>query len=175
MVLKLLWSQKRFRIIISHFFAIFCMTKLKPFSGKAKQSLFKPKFCTRDHFSSLEVKNECSESLKIAFSTFCKFLNDRVETISWESRKKRWKIMEGKVFNEEYFWKWFSYYLQVKTNVLSVQKCHFSLFCKCLNDKVKTVFWKSEAMPWKLIMWTVVRSILEYSFQLFSIFLDNLH
>ena len=43
-------KSKAFQNYNFPFFAIFCMTKLKPFSGKAKQSLFKPKFCTRDHF-----------------------------------------------------------------------------------------------------------------------------
>ena len=39
--------------------------------------------------------------------------------------------------------------LSSKTNVLSVWKGHFSVFCKFLSDKVETVFWESETEPWR--------------------------
>ena len=32
-----------------------------------------------------------------------------------------------------------------KTNVVSVWKEHFSVFCKFLSDEVETIFWESEA------------------------------
>ena len=37
-----------------------------------------------------------------------------------------------------------------KTNVLSVWKEHFSVFCKFLSDEVKTTFWENEAKGSKL-------------------------
>ena len=35
--------------------------------------------------------------------------------------------------------------LSSKTNLLSVWKRHFSVFCKFLSDEVETIFWESEA------------------------------
>ena len=32
-----------------------------------------------------------------------------------------------------------------KTNILSVSKQHFSVFCKLLSDEVEAIFWESEA------------------------------
>ena len=40
--------------------------------------------------------------------------------------------------------------LSSKTNVLSVWKGHFSVFCKFLSDEVETIFWESEAKHSKL-------------------------
>ena len=39
--------------------------------------------------------------------------------------------------------------LSSKTNVLSVWKGHFSVFCKFLSDEVETVFWESETESWR--------------------------
>ena len=41
--------------------------------------------------------------------------------------------------------------LSSKTNVLSVWKEHFSVFCKFLSDEVETIFWESEAEYWNLL------------------------
>ena len=40
--------------------------------------------------------------------------------------------------------------LSSETNVLSVWKGHFSVFCKFLSDEVETIFWESEAKRSKL-------------------------
>ena len=40
--------------------------------------------------------------------------------------------------------------LSWKTNVESVSKEHFSVFCKFLSDEVETIFWESEAKRSKL-------------------------
>ena len=40
--------------------------------------------------------------------------------------------------------------LSSKTNVVSVWKEHFSVFCKFLSDEVETIFWESEAKHSKL-------------------------
>ena len=40
--------------------------------------------------------------------------------------------------------------LSSKTNVLSVWKKHFLVFCKFLSDEVETIFRESEAKLWKL-------------------------
>ena len=40
--------------------------------------------------------------------------------------------------------------LSSKTNVLSIWKGQFSLFCKFLSDEVETIIWESEAKRSKL-------------------------
>ena len=40
--------------------------------------------------------------------------------------------------------------LSSKTNVLSISKAYFSVFCKLLSDEVETVFWEIEAKRSKL-------------------------
>ena len=40
--------------------------------------------------------------------------------------------------------------LSSKTNILSVSKGHFSVFCKFFSDEVETTFWESEAKRSKL-------------------------
>ena len=57
------------------------------------QKLFKSKFSHRKIFknwfwSYLQLKNECSETWKWHFPLFCKYLNDEVETVFWESEEK---------------------------------------------------------------------------------------
>ena len=41
--------------------------------------------------------------------------------------------------------------LSSKTNLLSVWKKHFSVFCKFLSNEVETIFWESEAEYWNLL------------------------
>ena len=40
--------------------------------------------------------------------------------------------------------------LSSKTNVMSIWKRHFSVFCKFLGDEVGAIFWESKAKPTKL-------------------------
>ena len=66
-------------------------------------------------WSYLEVKNKCSESLKMTFFTFCKFLSDNVKTVFWKSEAKHSKLFESKVGHRKFFRKWFCSYLVVKS------------------------------------------------------------
>ena len=45
--------------------------------------------------------------------------------------------------------------LSWKTNVLSVWKEHFSIFCKFLSDEVETIFWEGKAKRSKLFKWNL--------------------
>ena len=93
MVLKLAWAQKRmfwaFEKNILQIFATFLSDKVETIfpESKAKRSkLFKEKFGHRKLLRKwfwyyVELKNECSEPLKKAFSSFFKFLGKEVETV----------------------------------------------------------------------------------------------
>ena len=134
------------------FFVNFWVTKLKPFSGKVKQSVqnyLNQNLVIGSFFkwfwSYLELKNECSKRLKRAFFSFLQFLRDEAETIFWESEAKQSKLFKSKFGHRKLLRKWFWSYLEL-TNVLSVWKEHFSVFCKFLSDEVETVFRESEAI-----------------------------
>ena len=85
---------------IFQYFKNVWVTKLKPFSGKVRES----------------VQNYLNQNLGVG-----SFLENGFEAI-----------------------------LSSKTNVLSVWKKHFSIFCKFLSYEVETIFRESEAMRSKL-------------------------
>ena len=81
--------------------------------------LFKSKFIHRKVFGKwfpryLQLKNECSECLKKAFSSFLQFLSDEVETAFWESETEPLRPIKFKVGHKKLFRKWFSSDLEVK-------------------------------------------------------------
>ena len=100
MVLKLPWAQKRmfwaFEKCISQFFPNFWVTKLKPFSGKVRQSiqnylnqnLVIGSFLENCFEGTFISKRNVLSVWKKDFEFFCKFLRDEVETIFWESEAK---------------------------------------------------------------------------------------
>ena len=101
------------------------------------QKLCKGKFSHRNFvrkwFSSFfELKNKYCGRLKIAyfFLGFCKFLIDKVETISWESKAKCSKLFKSKFSHRKLVRKWFLSYIELKKNVPGVWKMRFSVFCK---------------------------------------------
>ena len=80
-------------------FSVFCKVlsgKLKPFSGKARQSvqsylnqnLVIRTFLENDFGASLSSKTNVVSVWKEHFSAFCMFLSDEVETVFWESEAK---------------------------------------------------------------------------------------
>ena len=164
MVSKLPWAQKRmswaFEKNIFQFFANFWVTKLKPFSGKVRQSiqnywnqnLIIGSFLENGFEATLSSKTNVVSVWKEHFSVFCKFLSDEVETIFWESEAKRSELFKSKFGHRKLLRKWFWSYLEPKKkkNILSVWKEHFSVFCTFLSDEVETVFWESEAKRLKL-------------------------
>ena len=76
--------------------ANFWVTKLKPFSGKVRQSLQDQlnsklvigSFLENGFEATLRKKTKCSEHLERKIYSFLQFLSDEVETIFWESKVK---------------------------------------------------------------------------------------
>ena len=80
---------------------------------------FKSKFGHRNllrkwFWSYLEPKNECCERLNRTVLSLCKFLSDEVETVSWESETKYWKLFKSESGHSNLLRKWFWSYLQLK-------------------------------------------------------------
>ena len=99
MVLKLPWAQKRmlwaFEKWIFQFFANFWVTKLKPFSGKVRQSiqnywnqnLIIGSFLENGFEATLSSKTNVVSVWKVHFSVFCKFLSDELNLFSGKARQ----------------------------------------------------------------------------------------
>ena len=187
MVSKLPWAQKRifwvFEKSIFQFFADFWLTKLKPFSGKERQSvkiysnqnLAMRTFLEKGFEATLSSKMNVLSLWNKHFSVFWKFLSGEVSKLPWAQKRVFWafektifqsfanfwvtklKPFSGKVtrsvqnwlnqnfFKGSFLENGFEATLTSKTNVLSVWKYHFSVFCKFLSDEVETIFWESQA------------------------------
>ena len=99
MVLKLPWAQKRmlwaFEASIFQFSANFWVTKLKPFSGKERQSvqnywnqnLVIGSFLENGFDATLSSKANVVSVWKVHFSVFCKFLSDELNLFSGKARQ----------------------------------------------------------------------------------------
>ena len=137
MVLKLPWMQKRmFRALFS-FLQVFWVIKLKAFSGKVRQNiksylnqnLIIRNFLEKFFEANLSSRTNVLSVWKRHFSFFIKFLSDEVELFFWENETKCSSLHKSKFGHMKLFRKWFWGYLELKTNVLSVWKEHFSVFC----------------------------------------------
>ena len=95
------------------------------------------KICQRKYFrnwfwSYLEVKNECSERLKmdiyVYIFSFCTFFSEQVENVLAESRAKYTKLCKSEVGHSIHFRKWFWNYLEVKSRCTTepLKKTNFS-------------------------------------------------
>ena len=87
---------------------------------------------------------------KSMFPFFCKFLSDKTETVFWENEAKRSKVFKSKFGHRKLLRKYFQGTLSSKTNVLSISKGHFLVFCRFLSDEVETIFCESEAKRLKV-------------------------
>ena len=149
--MKLPWSEKRmfwaFEKGIFQFFANFWVTKLKPFSGKFRQSLQNNlyqnlvigNFLENDFEAILSSKMSFVSVWKDHFLAFWKFLSDKVETIFWKSYAKRSKPFKSKFGHRKLLRKWFWRYLQIKKEYCkSLKKAFFSFLeffeWQSLND-----------------------------------------
>ena len=162
MVLKLPWAEKRmfwaFEESIFQFFADFWVTKLKPFSRKERksvqdylnQNLVLGSLLENGFEATLSSKRNVVSVWKGYFSVFCRFLSDKVETILWESEAKHSKLLNQNLVIGSFFENDFEATLSSKTNVVSIWKEHFSVFCKSLSNEVETIFWESKAKRSKL-------------------------
>ena len=131
-------------------------------SEKKRSKLFKSKFAHRKllkkwFWSYLKLKHESSELLKSAFFS-C------LQTFEWRSRAAFGKVRQSvhNYLNQNlligsFLENGFKATLNSKTNVLSVWKGHFSVFCKVLSEEVETVFWESETML-RNLCWEVLES-----------------
>ena len=111
-----------FEKCISQFFPNFWVKKLKPFSGKVRQSvqnyldqnLVIGSFLENGFEATLSSKTNVLSVGKRHFSIFWKCLSDEVETIFRESEAKRSKLFKSKFGRRKFVRKWFWSYLELK-------------------------------------------------------------
>ena len=117
------------------------------------QKLFKSKFGYKKllrkwFWSYLDLKNECSERLKKAFfRLFAIFWVTKSKPFSWKVRQNIKNCLDQNLVIGSFLENGFEATLTSKSNVLSVWKEHFSVFCKFLSDVVETVSWESKTEP----------------------------
>ena len=150
--LKSLWSS------MLQFFGNFLVTKLKPFSGKVRQSL--PNYLNQNLVIGSFLGNSFQATLssktnvlivwKGHFSVFWKFLNDKVEIIFWENKAKHQKLFKLKFRHRKLLTKWFWRFLEFKNECSECLKRTFFSFCTFLFNEVENVFWESEAIHEKV-------------------------
>ena len=139
MVLKLPWAPKRmfwaFEKGIFQFFANFWVTKLKPFSGKVRQSylnqnLVKGSFLENGSEAIMSWKTNVLSVWKVHFSVFCEFLSDEVETIFREMEAKSSNLFKSKFGYTHLLRKWFCSNLELKNERCERLKTAFSSFLR---------------------------------------------
>ena len=148
-----LWSS------MLQFFGNFLVTKLKPFSGKVRQSL--PNYLNQNLVIGSFLGNSFQATLssktnvlivwKGYFSVFWKFLNDKVEIILWEDKEKHQKLCKLKFRHRKLLTKWFWRFLEFKNECSECLKRTFFSFCTFLFNEVENVFWESEAIHEKVL------------------------
>ena len=112
-------------MILFTFFVNFWGTKLKPFSGKANQSLqngFILKFARESILeigfeATLKSKTNVLSVWKWIFYFFCTFFSEQVENVCGESKAKHIKLCKSEVGHRKHFRKWFWNYLEVKSKM----------------------------------------------------------
>ena len=157
------WAQKRLFLAFGksafQFLANFWVTKLKSFAGKVTQSvqsylnlnLVLGSFLENGFEAILSSKTSFLLVWKGHFSVFCKFLSDEVETIFWESEAKRSRLFKSRFGRWSFLENGLEGTLNWDTNVISVWKEHFLVFCKLLSDQVEIIFWEIETKRSKLL------------------------
>ena len=143
---------------IFQLFENFWVAKLKPFSGKVRQSaqnylnrnLVVGSILENGFGATLSSKTNVLSVSKRHFSVFCKFLGDEVETIFRESEAKLSKLFKSKVGIRKLLRKGFWKYLVLKNECCKCFKRAFFSFWKFLSDEVETIFWESQVMLQKL-------------------------
>ena len=147
MILKLRWAEKQkfwaFEKGIIQFFRNIWETKLKPFSGKVRESvenclsqdLAKARFLENGFEVTFSSKRNVLSASKRYFSGFWKYLRDEVGTIFWEIEAKHSKMFKSKFSCRKILKKWFWSYLKLKN------EC-----CKCFN---KVFFRFLQVFEWR--------------------------
>ena len=107
----------------SLFFVTFWGTKLKPFSGKANQSLQNGFILNFARGSTLEIGFEATLKSKTnvlsvwkwLFNFFCTFFSEQVENVFGGSKGKHTRLCKSEVGHRKHFRKWFWNYFEVKS------------------------------------------------------------
>ena len=105
---------------IFQFFANFWVTKLKPFSGKVRQSVQNylnqnsvvGSLLENGFEATLSSKTNVLSLWKKHISAFCKFLSDEVETAFWKKEAKCLTLFKSKFSHKKILRKWFWSYLE---------------------------------------------------------------
>ena len=87
---------------------------------------------------------------KSIFQFFANFWVTKLKPFSWKVRPSVQNYLNRNLVIGSFLENGFEATLSSKTNVVSVWKEHFSVFCKFLSDEVETIFWESEAKHSKL-------------------------
>ena len=107
------------------------------------QKLFKSKFyhmklLRKWFWSYLELKNECSERLKtVFFSYFANFWVTKLKPFSGKARQSLQDHLNSKLVIGSFLENGFEVTLGSKTNILSISKGKFSVFCNFWVTKLK--------------------------------------
>ena len=139
-------------------FCTFLSDEVETISRKSevkRSKLFKSKFAHRQLLKNgFEATLNSNTNLlcfwKVHFSVVCKLLSDEVGPLFGKVRKSVQNYLNQNLVIGSFLENGFKATLSSKTNVLSVSKGHFSVFCKVLSDEVETVFWENETMLRKL-------------------------
>ena len=113
------------------------------------QNLVIATFLENDSEASLRSKTNFLIVWKWYFSVFCNFWVAKLKPFSPKVRRNVKNYLNQNLVIGSFLQNGFEATLSSKTNVLSVWKGHFSVFCKFLSDEVKTVFWENETEPFK--------------------------
>ena len=118
-------------------------------------------------WSYVQLKNECCECLKRAFSVFfANFSLKKLKPLFGKVRQSIQSHLNQSLVIGMFLENGFEAILSSKTSVVIVWKEHFSVFCKLFSDKVETIFWESEAKHSRLLKLKCgCRSFLENGFE----------
>ena len=141
------------------FFANFWVTTLKPFSGKARQrfqnylnqNLVIGRFLENGFHATLSSKTNVLRVWKGHFIFFFpNFWVTKLQPFSGKLRQSVQNYLNQNLVIGTFLENGFKATLSSKTNVFSVWKGHFSVFCQFLSGEVETIFWESETKHSKL-------------------------
>ena len=90
-------------------------------------------------------------ALEKTFQFFAYFWLRKLKPFSGKGRQNIITWLNQNLVIESFLENAFEATLSLPTNVLSVRKGHFSVFCIFLSDEVETVFWESKTELWILL------------------------
>ena len=168
---------------IFQFFPNLLVTKLKPFSGKVRQSvqnylnqnLVIGSFLENGFGPTLSAKTNVLSVWKGHFSVLCKSLSDEVETVFYESKAERSKLFKSKFGHRKRLRKWFWSYLELKNECSKRLKREFFSFLQIFDRRRWNRFlgkWDNAAKTFP-IKSALLGDFYKVLFSLYLIILDN--